>query len=299
MKVVFTVQKNNSSQPQKQNVVFGAGLTPKMMQEIQQSDVLGISSRLAKKGIPTDFKGYKAVAWCYNKTIQIFEYLNKEYKFKIPLPKGIKGEDFEELSLDKMNMLSFCTTQPAIIRKNSNIITPERTIFFNTLKAKRLQVEPNNQWMYDWNHIDEISDLRYLTKQSATDFFLDLFFNENIHSYQLHELKSKLGTKALLEIFKSVQDEKQMEMYRKKYGSQVSKICDHALESPFEAIACDMSRVIAESLDPETLMPTRNPFIGTSYERLSFLQRADIPDYSDEERPLKEILRNFWNGKFE
>ncbi len=94
-------------------------------------------------------------------------------------------------------------------------------------------------------------------------------------------------------------DESQIEEYQKKYGKKLSQICNYALKNPFEAVACDISRVIADSLDKNTLMPIRNPFIGTPYEKLSFWQRVNIPKYSDEERPLKEILRNFWNGKFE
>ena len=87
MKVVFSFQKDNSSKPQKQNIAFEAGLTPKMIQEIQQADVLEISSRLAKKGMPTNFKGNKIVAWRRDKTIEIFEQLNNKYKLKLTFPK--------------------------------------------------------------------------------------------------------------------------------------------------------------------------------------------------------------------
>jgi hypothetical protein len=60
-----------------------------------------------------------------------------------------------------------------------------------------------------------------------------------------------------------------------------------------------MSRLIADSLDKTTLKPIKNPFKNTPYENLSFWQRRNIPKYSDEDRPLNEILRNFWNGKFD
>lgn len=59
-----------------------------------------------------------------------------------------------------------------------------------------------------------------------------------------------------------------------------------------------MTRSVVSCLDKDTLMLTRNPFIGTPYENLSFWQRVNVSDYSDEDRPLKEILRRFWNGKF-
>ncbi len=70
--------------------------------------------------------------------------------------------------------------------------------------------------------------------------------------------------------------------------------------NPLEAVACDMAKVIVDSLDAKTLMPTKNPFIGTSYEKLSFWQRVNLPTHDkDEVLSLHEILRNFWNGKFD
>ena len=60
-----------------------------------------------------------------------------------------------------------------------------------------------------------------------------------------------------------------------------------------------MSRIIANSLDKETLMPTKNPFINTPYEKFYFWQSKKTPIYQEKDRALNEILRNFWNGKFD
>ena len=60
-----------------------------------------------------------------------------------------------------------------------------------------------------------------------------------------------------------------------------------------------MSRTIIDSLNKTTLAPARNPFTNTPYETLSFWRRVNNPQYSDETRPLHEILRNFWDGKFD
>lgn len=62
-----------------------------------------------------------------------------------------------------------------------------------------------------------------------------------------------------------------------------------------------MSKTITESLDKNTIHPNKQPFIDTAFEKLFFWQpkRIKIPVYSDEERPLIEIIRSFWNGDFQ
>ena len=88
---------------------------------------------------------------------------------------------------------------------------------------------------------------------------------------------------------------------REKYGDRVKQICDYALQNQLEAVACDMSKTITESLDKNTIHPNKQPFIDTAFEKLFFWQpkRIKIPVYSDEERPLIEIIRSFWNGDFQ
>lgn len=299
MEVVFSLQKNNSLSPQKQNVVFGAGLTPKMIREIQQADVLEISARLAKKGIPNDFKDNKVVAWCCDKTVEILEQLNKKNGQKFVLPRGIYVEDFEKLNIEDKNAIGFCNLAPTKLVKNSDEIIPSRVIYFDTLIQKRTSSPSEKKWLYDWNNIDSISDYRYATKQAGTDSFLDIFLHESTHNIHIDKLLQIFKGKTVFERILSAKDGKQIAKYQKKYGVKISRICDYALTNPLEAIACDMTRIIADSLDKETLIPTKNPFIGTPYEKLSFWQRVNIPDYSDEERPLNEILRRFWNGKFD
>ncbi len=59
-------------------------------------------------------------------------------------------------------------------------------------------------------------------------------------------------------------------------------------------IDCDLPTRIINSLDKENLKPIKNPFTNTPYEKNVIAQK-----YSDLERPLQEILQNFWNGKFD
>lgn len=299
MKVVFSFQKDSLAKPQKQSVVFGAGLTPKMMQEIQQADILTISSKLAKKGIPTDFKENKVIAWCCDKIVEIFEQLNKEFGQKLALPKGIFVEDFEKLNIDNPIIPGFLNPTRTNLIINSDEIIPAQTIFFNSYKSISNSIPSEMKKYYDWDFINEIADYDFSKKYSSTDFFLYYFLHEFSHLTHEDRLLNKMSSQNFDKKLDLIKSKVQIEQYHKKYGEKVSQICNNALENPFDAVACDMSWVIAESLDPKTLLPTRNPFIGTPYENLSFWQKVNIPNYMDEERPLNEILRRFWNGKFD
>lgn len=299
MKIIFLSQKNNSLKPQKQNIVFGAGLTSQMVREIQQTDVLEISKKLATKGIPTDFKKNKVIAWCCDKTVEILEQLNIRTGQKIALPRGIYVEDFEKLNIEDKNAIGFCNLAPTKLIKNSDEIIPSRVIYFDTLVQKKASSPSGMQWLNDWNNIDSISDYRYATKQAGTDSFLDIFLHESSHNIHLDKLLQRYNGETVLEKILSAKDEKQIAAYQKKYGVTISQICDYALTNPLEAVACDMAKIITDSLEGTTLIPTKNPFIGTPYENLSFWQRINLPEPTNEEERLKEILRNFWNGKFE
>lgn len=299
MKVVFSFQKNNSVKSQKQNIEFGAGLTPKMMQEIQKADAFEISNRLTKKGIPADFKGNKVIAWCCDKTVKVFEQLNKKYHAKLALPKGIFVEDFKNLKIDNSNIPGFCNPTSTKLKNNSNEIIDPQTIFFNNYESILKDISNEVKHYYDWNYIDEIADYDFSNKGSSTNHFLYYFLHEFSHASHENRLLKKIGGQAFDEKIDSVRSKEQIEDYHKKYGQKISIICNNALDDPFEAIACDMPRIIASSLDQETLIPAGNPFIGTPYENLSFWQRVNLtPHDKNEEISLHEILRNFWNGKF-
>jgi len=286
LKVIFSFQNNNDIKPQNSKINFGAGLTPKMMQEIQRTDVLEISRKLAKKGIPTDFKDNKVIAWCSNKIIDIFEQLNKHYKLKLALPEGIYVEDFRLLKEQDSNALGICNMRPTRLKIYSNEKIPARTIFFNSV--------------HDWKNIDQIADNDFLTGLSSTPHFLNFGLHEVVHSAHEYRLLDTLGTKAIVKELDLYKNLGQNIRYQQKYGEQVSLICDYAKTDPFETIACDIPKVIVSVLDKETLMPTKNPFIGTPYENLSFWQRVNLPAHDkNEELSLHEILRNFWNGRFE
>ena len=302
MNVVYFFQNKNSAPPQKQNIAFEAGLTPKIMQEIQKADVLEISDRLAKKGIPTDFKGDKVIAWCCSKTIEILETINKKYNLKLEQPKGIYVKDFRDLNMDDHLATGLCNSTQTFLVRDSNKTTPPKTLFFNSFDAVPNKFSEENKYLYSWGaiNIDKAADRNYETKFRSTNLFLERFLHEFSHVLHESKLQYTVGGDALAQQIRLFKDPQRVNKYQQKYRHKLAQVCDYALTNPFDAIACDLSKVIADSLDKETLMPTKNPFIGTPYEDLSFWQRVNLPTHDkNEELSLHEILRNFWNGKFE
>lgn len=280
MNINFASKNDFSLNIHEQNLSFKAALTPKILQEIQQADVVEISSKLAKKGIPTDFKENKVIAWCCNKTVEILQHLNKNFGQRLSFPKGIFVEDFKNLNVEDPLLLETCNLRLSELRKNSNERIPSRTIFFNSI--------------YNWDDIDSISDNQYVAKHFSTDHFLYAFLHEFSHASHEDRLLNKLGGQKLAKALETLNKDEQLQKYRANYGPTVRQICDYAENTPLDAIACDMPKIIVDSLDKDTLMPTKNPFIGTPYEKIHFWKRTPI-----DTNPIHKILRNFWNGKFD
>lgn len=281
MKIRFFTQNNNSIKSSKIPITFGAGLTPKMMQEVYKADIVAISAKLAQKGIPNDFKGNKMLAWCCDKTVNIFQQFNKRFGLNLALPQEIHVEDFRKLNVDNPQMYGFCNLAPFKLRKGSGDDVPSRALFFNSL--------------HKWEDIDSISDKRYKEKLASTDFFLDIPFHEFIHSAHEDRLLDLYDGEILLEKLQSLEDPRQILMYQKKYGPKLSKISKYALNNPLDAIACDLSRRIANSIDKENLIPAKNPLTGVPYQKdLSKFQKLQL-----KLSPINNTLRNFWNGSFE
>lgn len=278
--MINNAHNSPTSKLQQKKIAFRNYLTPKIWEDIQQADVLEISNMLTKKDIKNDFGDNKIIAWCCDKTVQIFEQLNKNFGQKLALPKGIYVEDFKNLNIKNPLLLGTCNLKLSELRKNFTEAVPSRTLFFNSI--------------HNWDNIDSISNNQYAAKQFSTDHFLYAFLHEFIHASHEDKLLNKFGGKKLTKELDSLNEAEKLDKYRNKYGAEVKKICNYARNTPLDAIACDMSKVISDVLDKDTLMPTRNPFIGTPYEKIHFWQKTPI-----DSNPLNTILRNFWNGRFD
>lgn len=299
MKVVFFSQQNNFTRSQKQNIVFSAGLNAQFAQEIKNADVAEISSRLIQKGIETDFKDNKILAWGSNKIVDIFQQLNEKFNLKLALPRGIFVEDFGKLNINDPQAAGFCNFAPTALFKNSNEPTPPGAVFFNTFETILNYVPAGEKWLYDWGQIDKIMDKHFVDKFKSTDFFLEPILDEFIHVAHANRMHNKLGGKIMSKRIQSVNDVKQAEEFQKKYGIKLSTICNYAT-NPFDAVSCNMTGLIVNSLDKTTLEPIKNPFIGTPYENISFFRRIlSQNQQSGRGLSLEEILKRFWDGKFD
>lgn len=279
---------------------FSSGVTKAILKEIENTDTIVISDKLLRNGIKSDFDNNKTIAWCCNKVVEIISFINKKYKMGFELPQGVYVKDFEDLNVDDNKIRAFCNLRPFELYKGSKEVIPSRTLFFNNFETVKRNSLPENRFFYEWKNIDEISDMTYNIKHSPTDFFLDTFFHEFAHSIHESRLIKKLGAVEVSKKLDFIESVENTERYRKKYGDRIKQICKYALKDQMEAVACDMSKTISESLDKNTIRSNKHPFIDTAFEKLFFWQpkRIKIPVYSDEERPLTEIVRSFWNGDF-
>lgn len=266
---------------------FQGGLSKKLMQEINNTNVEAVSQKLQEAKIITDFQDNKAVAWCCHKVVEIINELNQKHKLNLSLPKGVFVENFDNLNVTDKTMYGFCNMQPSKLFKDTDLYVPSRTLFFNSFEGERFLA---NQKFYNWQNIDEISDFKFSNKSAPTDYFLDIFFHEFAHVIHEDNLIKTLGSNIVAEKLQQVEKLHQSNFYKSKYGKALSKICDYAQETPFEAVSCDMSKRLSNKIDKNKLQYNVNPLKGTPYDN-QFFELLNTK--------LDNILRKFWKGKFE
>lgn len=294
----FSVKKYKENQ----KPAFGAGMKADFMLGMLKADTAEISKKMAQKGILSDFGGNKVVAWCCDKTVDIFEQLNEKYNLKLPQPKGIFVEDFAKLKIDKKDegLYGFCNCFPFDIYHNSSFVVPEKTLFFNSFETQKHKIPDGEKWRYDWKFINDITDKEFAVGHSSSDHFMFMFLHEFAHSAHLNYLFKKFDYESLFWKFKLMDTKVEKASFKNKYGKQISKLGSNALENPIETTASDIPVRIIDSLDKDTLKPVKNPFKESPYVDKSIFEKLGLKhNKQKEEILLDEILRNFWNGKFE
>ena len=274
---------------QSTNTNFQAGLTSKMQNEIRSADVSKISREFLNNGIETDFKENKILAWCSLQCLKIIKTINEKYGLNLGLPNGVFVEDFKKLNIKEGNATGFLNFAPTKLHLSENKITPEKTIFFNEFKG--FNYSGGNEF---WDRIDRMADENFDRHFSSTDFFLEPILHEFLHAVHEQNLIQKLGGKKLVKLFEETLTPPKLETFRAKYGRMLEKICTYASVTPFEAVACDLSKRTIENLDKITLLPQSNFIKSSPYRKLSPLKRLFI--YESESTPSR-TLRHFWEGK--
>ena len=257
-----------------------------MQNEIRMTDVSKISREFLHNGIEADFKENKILAWCSLQCLKIIKSMNEKYGLNLGLPNGVFVEDFKKLNIREGNATGFLNFAPTKLYLSENKITPEKTIFFNEFKG--FNYSGGNEF---WDRIDRMADENFERHFSSTDFFLEPILHEFVHAVHEQNLIQKLGGKKLVKLLEETLTPPKLETFRAKYGLMFEKICTYASETPFEAVACDLSKRTIENLDKTTLLPQSNFIKSSPYRKLSPLKRLFL--YESESTPSRS-LRHFW-----
>ena len=272
------IQNNNYNSPN-----FHAGLTKQIQSEINHCDIQKISKEFAKAGVKTDFKENKTIAWCSYKCAELFKKLN------LTLPTTIIVEDFRKMKIEEPNASGFNNILPTKLYPNSDEVTIQRSIFFNSYN--RFNEYLNGKTF--WDEIDIISDFEYEQKASPTDHFLYHFLHEFVHSAHEDNLLNTLGVKKALNYYLKTFNSEYLEEFRQKYKNELESLCDYAIESPNESVACDFSKRIADNLTPS--LDINPKFIKDSPYKNRTLKEFFFG--LKDENNTDSILRKIWFGK--
>lgn len=270
------MQINNRKQFEfKSGMNFGAGWNKKIAAEIQHCDVVQIAKRFAERGIETDFKGNKVVAWCCEKTADIFQQLNEHHKIKLALPKGIFVEDFSKIEAANNGMFSFCNWfQDSLVTGNLRVF-PERTLFFNS--------------NLPWENIDNITEEQHEVGFWAHNHFLTNFFHEFAHAAHDGYLLERFNPEKLRTKLEGITSGEYIEKYQRRFQKLVGGISTRALASPLETVAEDIAGRISGALNPLNPVLISNPFSESPYAGRSLMPLFKPKTEKD------NLLKRAWN----
>lgn len=263
---------------------FQAGLTSNMKQEIKFADVNKISKYFESQGIENNFKSNKVIAWCSLKCLKILQEMTKRFNLNLGFPKGIFVENFNDLQAINKSSLAFANFAPTKVYKNKDIITSEKTIFFNNFENPKI-----------WETIDEIADENYAEGLSPTDFFLETFLHEFMHVIHECHLMNKLGGQKLGTLLLNNPKTDCITKFQTKYGNSLKQICDYAITNPMEAVACDLSKRAINNLNKEQLVPVNNFIKSSPYDKTGIL--TDLYANLFIKNRTDKILKKCWDGK--
>lgn len=272
------IKSNNNY---KDKISYGGGLTKPMIADIRSTDVSRVQNYFAHNNINTEFQNNRFIAWASVRVFEILKSFQENFGLKLGFPTNILVKDVNSLNLPNLeNTYGFCNLVPSKIHKNSDEITPAKSIIFNK--------------NFPWHNINEISDFDfYTTQNSSTDFFLESVFHEFGHIIHEDHLLQNFNINTVLEKLISLTMPKTVEHYQDTYGSLVEKeICRYAKNEPLDLIACDMSKRFIDNIDLNSLLTNGNPFKNSPYERFYTL-RSLFKDKT----PITSLIRQIYQGK--
>ena len=259
---------------------FKSGLTKQMRAEMQSCSPKKIENYFAEQGIYADFKNNKVASWCSLQCIKLIQELNKKYNLNLGYPKGVIVENFDRIRTCDKRAFGLTNFAPAYLYKDKDIIIPERTILFDT----------NNK---AWQNIDKMEEEAFTEGISPTNFFLDSILHEFMHVLHEANMLKVIGGHQTLNALTKIQDINLIQRFQQKYSKRIKKyICEYASSNQLEAVACDLTKRIINSLDKENLILKKNPFRSSPYEKKVFLTQKQEPK-------INEVLKQIWRGNLD
>jgi hypothetical protein len=198
-------------------------------------------------------------------------------------------EDFCNLEVrrTKAEKTGFCNFLALDLYEGSGEIVPESTIFFNSSPVGNETI---------WENIDAEADRLKAESLSETDFFLDIFLHEFAHAMHGERIIKKQGYRAFDDLMEKITTERFCNNFQEKYSKLIENFsCSYATSHPMETIACDLPKRIIDSLNKDTLVPTRNFAIDSPYRNESL---TDIPLSTCKDEMYEQMIKRFWNGEF-
>lgn len=259
---------------------FKAGMNKKVVNEIASVNCEKIQENLLKyNDIKADFAGNNIIAWSVSKVVDIFTELQYKCHYPFFKPMQITTESFDDYdNIDKSELLyGFTNFLPCKTNKNTDNETPAMSIIFNK--------------DFPWENLDEISDIDYANNQTTTDHFLESFIHEFFHICHEGHLLTKYSTKSAISKLKGLANF-DISNFQEKFGDLISNnICNYAKETPFDLVACDMSKRFIASLD-DKLQIFRDPFEKSPYTTPYIFRKL-----LNKQKPLDDLIYNVYNGK--
>ena len=260
---------------------FKAGMGNNVLSEIARTDCAKVQYELLHRNyIDADFANNKIIAWSVAKVVEMFTEMQRKYNRTFFSPIQIRTESLDKIGREeeKNYATGYVNFLPAMLHKASDKVTPAMSIIFNK--------------DFPWESLDEISDIDYAKKNTVSDNFLEYFIHEFFHVFHNGYLLMKFSPKEAVKKLDDLSDPKNVIIFQEKFGDLIeNNLCGYAKESPFELIACDMSKRFIEGLDDQFNL-TRNPFESSPYSRFyKFIKLVHKKD------PLDDLIYDVYNGR--
>lgn len=124
--------------------------------------------------------------------------------------------------------------------------------------------------------------------------FLDMFMHEFAHVIHEENAINKLGGKKFVEDTNNALIPFNLSTFQKEYKHLLGSICNYAQYSPFEAVACDLTKRTVAGIDKNSLKVQSNFIKKSPYENKAFL--LNLFDFEAKDEQFR-LLHRFWNGK--